>query len=452
MFNLLQICRYSIPAYTKQQSPIALNLYILAVLVFAQVFLLLFGSQQLFSHQLSSTIFAAAIGAIALIWINVNKSFDNIPIVYIFGLALVARFLSILAIPLLEDDFYRYLWDGLQLGTGNNPYIHAPSAFFDSSSLNDAWADILFSINYPHVPSVYGPILQLVFSLSYLISPGEIWPLKLILLFVDIIIFFILRRSGVSGRGLLIYACHPIILKEAMASAHPDIFIALFSVIALSAWAKNQKYLLGITLGLALATKLSVLVIIPFFLFKDKRLDWFLIVGLTSALTCLALYMPFLFSGATDIHALLYFAEFWEFNPLLSRLLLEFSEDRGKLVNTFVLLVLFSGLLISWIKNQTKIQPPIDLAFALLLLFSATVNPWYALWLIAPALYLHRYNLAIASSVLSLSYINGYVLSLGELTILSYLEPFEVPWVMTVVQIAVLIAALSIREKSCIKT
>ena len=45
-------------------------------------------------------------------------------VVILTGLAL--RLIMIPSVPALEDDVYRYLWDGAVVATGHNPYAVAP--------------------------------------------------------------------------------------------------------------------------------------------------------------------------------------------------------------------------------------------------------------------------------------------------------------------------------------
>ncbi|MGD8779206.1 MAG: hypothetical protein PVH88_09635 [Ignavibacteria bacterium] len=47
-----------------------------------------------------------------------------LPAIIIFGL--VVRIILTPTFPVLEDDFYRYLWDGAVTANGINPYEHAP--------------------------------------------------------------------------------------------------------------------------------------------------------------------------------------------------------------------------------------------------------------------------------------------------------------------------------------
>ena len=64
-----------------------------------------------------------------------------------------------------------------------------------------------------------------------------------------------LFRSG--ARWLLAYALHPMILKEAMVSAHPDGLVAVWLLLALLAWRRERLFFTGLLLGLAVATKVA---------------------------------------------------------------------------------------------------------------------------------------------------------------------------------------------------
>jgi len=56
------------------------------------------------------------------------KSFalDRRLMIWIIGLGLLARLRMFASTPILEDDFYRYFWDGGVLANGFNPYNYSP--------------------------------------------------------------------------------------------------------------------------------------------------------------------------------------------------------------------------------------------------------------------------------------------------------------------------------------
>jgi len=67
------------------------------------------------------------------------------------------RLISLIGEPLFEDDYYRYMWDGYQTATTNDPYTLAPEFFFDED-VPEIFEPILSLINYPNVETVYGPV------------------------------------------------------------------------------------------------------------------------------------------------------------------------------------------------------------------------------------------------------------------------------------------------------
>ena len=92
--------------------------------------------------------------------------------------AIVFRVLGVLAFPVLEDDIFRYLWDGRMSIELGSPYGLIPSDYFDHAGISARFEEILGLINYPNIATVYGPTNQWVFALSYLVAPGESWPLQ----------------------------------------------------------------------------------------------------------------------------------------------------------------------------------------------------------------------------------------------------------------------------------
>ena len=81
-----------------------------------------------------------------------------------------------------SDDAYRYLWDGLVLANGVNPFDHAPQA----ASLAPLRDEVFFPFIYrPEMKTVYPPLAQLWFFLAYKLTPGSFVGLKLILIAHD---------------------------------------------------------------------------------------------------------------------------------------------------------------------------------------------------------------------------------------------------------------------------
>ena len=398
------------------------------------------------AQQLSAVLAGAGLGSAALLWLAFERRFDRVRVPAILALALLLRIIAACASPLLEDDHYRYLWDGWRTATALDPYTLAPSAWFGDSSLPQRWQDILGAINHPDIPTIYGPVLQALFALGYLIAPAELWPLKAVLVLADMAILGLLARRGVGARWLLAYALHPLVLKEAMASAHPDALVALLLLLTLMARQHHRAVVVGVLLGVAVGAKVAALVVLPLLLWAPATqheheprdaLRWALSVGAACTATLALLYLPFYAGGGSDAAALAVFSEQWRFNPLLYRVI-EAALPTEAARPAAALLIVAGVAVITWRwrKRCAPRTPPLHAAFLLLLLLSPVVNPWYWMWALALAVYMRRASVVAIGAVSVLSYLNSSVLAS-----LSDLPPFIVPWPLALAQAAVLFAA-----------
>ena len=410
------------------------------------------------AQQLVAVLAGAAAGCLALLWIALDRNFSRMPLWWVAGLALVLRLVAVQAAPLLEDDHYRYLWDGLRTATAFDPYRLPPSAFFGADELTAQWQDVLSGINHPVVPTIYGPVLQWLFALAHWVAPGKVGAIQAIVLLVDMACLGLLAQQRVGMRGLLAYALHPMILKEAMASAHPDGLVALLLLLAMVAWQRGLALRVGALLGLAVATKVAALVVLPLFLFwlrpshapdaavgirlhADRRSALSMGMGFVCSL-CL-MYLPFIAAGGNDVAALQTFATQWRFNPLLFRVIeTGLAAGTARPAAAGLLLACIAGLVWRWHRRgepRTPGLPPVDLALLLLLLLAPVVNPWYWLWALAPALLVGRGLVAAVAGAGVLSYLNTSVLhEAGWLAAGSLAAPFSVGWPITLLQLAVL--------------
>lgn len=442
----------------------------IALLAILQSLVLCWGSAGDVRQQLFAVMGCLACGVVSLWWILQAKHLDQTSTAWIVALALIVRLIAVFASPLLEDDHYRYLWDGFQTATGLDPYRLAPVVFAEQDQLPEFWRDIVFSINHPDVPTIYGPVLQGLFALAYWIAPGQVGAIQGLLLLIDMSVLLLLVQQKIAVRGLLIYAIHPLILKEAMASAHPDGLVGLFLLLALIAWRAQQAMWVGVSMGLAIATKVSALVVLPLLLVAPQMVApqmfapqlvasrltaaknfrqqikvcfngrWIVVLTGGCLTTLLCCYAPFISQGGSDLKALEIFSREWRFNPLGYRILQwVWGEAARASAAGLIFLGIFRLATVQIIQAGTEknIIPAIDYALILLLIFSPVVNPWYGLWLIAPALLLGRPLLACGVSVVSLAYFNTTVLMDAQLMMRQHAE-FLVSWPLTMIELAVL--------------
>ena len=326
--------------------------------------------------------------------------------------ALIFRVIGIWGLPILEDDWYRYLWDGYRFISDGTPYGVAPSAFFVSDGLPDRFVEIVGQINNPDLPTIYGPTLQYLFALAYLISPGELWGLKLIMLCADIAVIAILLRLAPVGYVLL-YAWSPLVIKEIAFTAHPD-GIGVCLLLAALFFRSRQYYTAAVIAGaLAVAAKVFAVLIVPWVLWRLPVRYWlifFVSLGV--------IYLPFIIQGGNDFFSLFVFAQYWEFNAAAYAVLNLFLPDNSaKLV--------LAGLFLSWLawyffKSQTQshdtfTMPRVDWVFALFLFIAPVINAWYWLWVLPFAVIFPSFWAWTASVALMLSYYVGLHIPGSEL-------------------------------------
>lgn len=435
----------------------------LAGLGIANALLLVWGSAPggSVARQLTAVVCGACVGGAALSWIALERRFERMPLAGVLGLALLLRLIAVQASPLLEDDHFRYLWDGLRTATHLDPYRLPPSAFFGDNDLPARWQDILGGINNPDVPTIYGPLLQWLFALAWWIAPGRLAPLQALLMAADMAVLLVLVRQGTNRRWLLAYAVHPLILKEAMACAHPDGLVALTLLLALVAWQRRHAAQAGVMLGLAVGTKVAALVALPLLLLAPSvrhnpsepapsGMRWALGLGASFVATLALLYGPFVLAGGSDAAALGTFGSQWRFNPLLYRVI-EALLPVGTARPVAALLIVAGIAAIGWRwwRNRHRAAAPaplpLDAALAVLLLLSPVLNPWYWLWALALSVQRGRCAVVAGGAVAVVSYFNSSVLlEAGWRTGSEPAAPYLVPWPLALLQVTVLLCTFLI--------
>lgn len=181
----------------------------------------------------------------------------------ILATGLLARLVVSASAPILEDDFYRYLWDGAVTAHGHNPYQLSPDAILAQGTTGPLGAlaarsgDILRRVGHGDVSTIYPPLCQLAFALSHLIAPWSLAGWKAILFVFDLatlaLVLALLRALGRSELWVALYWWNPILIKETFNSAHMDVLVSPFVVGALLVAARRPlaaTALIGCAIGL----------------------------------------------------------------------------------------------------------------------------------------------------------------------------------------------------------
>ena len=287
--------------------------------------------------------------------------------------AVVFRLCGLAGGPFYEDDFYRYLWDAYRFATTGTPYGAAPEEFFVDAGVPALFQRVLDGINYPELPTIYGPTTQLVFLLGYWVQPASVTVLQAILIAVDLVTVALLLRLTTPA-NVLLYAWCPLVVKEIAFTAQPGRRRGPACCWVQSCW---RVVVVGggaaVCLGLAAGAKTFGLLLAPLVLAGARVRYWILF-----AATLAALYAPFAVRGGTDLASLQVFAREWEFNSALFGLLASVAPRFESRLALGLLFVLFWGYY-NFVHTRSGAQgiPRGDWVYGVLLAASPVINPWY---------------------------------------------------------------------------
>ena len=397
--------------------------------------------------QLVGLIGLLLVNACLIAWLAVDDAFESLTLSQVLITAMALGVIGMLTQPLLEDDHFRYLWDGYITATTGKPFSHAPSYYFVDAGVPVVMQNALNGINNPDIPTIYGPVWQALFALCYWVAPAALWPLKLVLLGAQVAVVMLLRYAGVQPRWLMLLTLHPLLIKESAMTAHPDILIGAVLLAAVLAWRQKYERLAGILAACAVAMKFSAVAALLFFCInRQGRLS--VRGSLAMLLTLGMLYGPVFLSasGRGEGLAVATFAGQWAFNPSLFKLVAAALGDPAARVTCIGLFALAWLILTGqWItklwgagrKGLNPPSPPLVGVFIAMLLLSPVVNPWYWLWVLPLAMLPFSPVAWAAATASILAYSHVLTQAMAGSSIATYAVP---PWA-TGLQLVAVVAA-----------
>ena len=190
---------------------------------------------------------------------------------------IIAQCLLLTCDPILSEDIWRYVWDGYRVGYGANPYCIAPdSAALDQFANSHRLETVRSAINHAHLPTIYPPAAQFIFSFASLFEPS-IQPIRMLSCVANIGTLYALYRTLKAMNIPIVYVAlvgsHPLFLIETAVSGHVDAFAVFFLMMACLFAVNSRHIAMGAVLGLAVVTKLIPIITLPF-LMKRRVLGW----------------------------------------------------------------------------------------------------------------------------------------------------------------------------------
>ncbi|MYD85514.1 MAG: hypothetical protein F4Y14_04620 [Acidobacteria bacterium] len=334
--------------------------------------------------------------------------------------AVVFRICGLAGGPFYEDDFYRYLWDAYRFATTGTPYGAAPEEFFVDPGVPLPFQGVLDGINYPELPTIYGPTTQLVFLLGFWIQPASVGVLQAILIGLDLVTVALLLRLTTPA-NVLLYAWCPLVVKEIAFTAHPD-GAGVCLLLAAIVLARDRRWpSAAVCLGLAAGAKTFGLVLAPLVLARAGVGHWFLF-GATLA----GVNGPFALFGGTGLASEQVFARDWGLSSARYGLLATFMPRfESRLLLAFVFASAWCYYFLH-VRRGVHGIPRGDWVFGALLASSPVINPWYLLWLLPFAAVWPSVWAWTASVAILLSYVTG--LNLQDYEMHPYAQPLWARW------------------------
>lgn len=190
------------------------------------------------------------------------------------GCGLLMRVVWLGAPAPLEDDFYRYLWDGAMLAHGLDPYALAPDEVTSAADLGStlaalrvAGASTLARINFPDLETIYPGVAQLAFALAHVLAPWSLDGLRSVLLASDAVtvalLVMTLRRIGRSPLLAALYWMNPLVVFTTIATAHVDALLVPFLLGTVLLLAARRPVGSSALLALAVGVKVWPLLLAP---------------------------------------------------------------------------------------------------------------------------------------------------------------------------------------------
>ncbi len=374
----------------------------------------------------------------------------NLPVIIFF--AILFRLILLPGVLIHENDIYRYLWDGKSSVNGINPFKYAPSDLFmyEYGKTEDYYDDynkvtlktkkfsnndkiqldkliklrdqkpIFFSrIGHWQIPTIYPPIIQVLFMLPAFINPHSLILMKLLFIFFDIGIIFLvimlLKHFHKNPSLSVIYAWCPLVLFEFTNRGHYDAIPIFFTLLAIYLVFKSKQVSGSLVLALATLSKFFSGILLPILMRPVKKRYW-----LVFGVIFIFFYLPYFFWNQTGVggvfEGLLTYNKEWAYNASIFALIKVSLQKLtppltpvflpAKLIVGSLYLIFVAFLIMKKTHNNLDTLHRCFLAIAGLFILNPVGDPWYFCWSIPFLCFFPYSSWILLSGLLPLSYLN----------------------------------------------
>lgn len=182
-------------------------------------------------------------------------------LLWLLAVAVASRVCVVVMSGTLSNDWVRYLWDGRLLVNGFDPYAVVPTDPSLASIHDEA---MVAGMNSPEYFTVYPPVSQAVFALSWWVGGGDLGrafvAMRAMFAAVDaaacVLIVVWLRSLRIDPRYAVWYAWSPLAVVELVGAGHSEALLAAPMIGCLLALRARRDVVAGGLLAVAVWVKL----------------------------------------------------------------------------------------------------------------------------------------------------------------------------------------------------
>lgn len=382
-----------------------------------------------FAYHLDRTDFPKLLALFAALFFLCYKlvQFEKWNFKFLLAIGILFRLVFLFVEPNLSQDFYRFIWDGQLVSNFINPYIEVPNNLITQDGLVIANAQELYNgmggLSAKHF-SNYPPLNQLIFGISAVLGGKSILAtvitMRGFIILADIgILYFgrkLLKNLNRSPHLIFWYFLNPLVLVELTGNLHFEGVMLFFFVWSIYLLSVQKWQWAAVIMACSISVKLVPLLFLPLFLkhFRFKKsILFYLIIGITS----FVLFAPFYSSEFITNYSKtigLWFSNF-EFNAGLyngiKKIAIQFDVKPWELIKTYgkitPTITIVTVLLFTFLRKNEKLTVLLSSMLWVLTLYyliSATVHPWYVIFLVVLTAFTKYKFALIWSAAIVLSY------------------------------------------------
>lgn len=338
--------------------------------------------------------------------------------------AFALRLLLLPVVPVLSDDFYRFVFDGQLVAHGLNPYVSLPVEATEKlwgQQEPAYWSQLLSNMNSLQYHSVYPPLHQLFFWISTWAGEHLIWNIILLRLAIlsfeglnFLLLYKLIQLKNLPIKSLWLYAFNPLVILELTGNLHFEGIVLTGLLLGVYFWEKTKVYPSALGWSIASGLKLTPLVLGPLWLkaWSGKHLWKFL---LTSAILISLFMVPLfwekgyqgfwesfrLYQSTFEFNASIYYviraiwASMVGYNPLIYL---------GPILSAVTLMSILIFTYFWKVESFSQLIHGAAWIYLIYLLLQPVVHPWYLIPAFGLSVLVHNRIFLVWTGVVFLSY------------------------------------------------